>query len=97
VRSDISACVRGVCPDHLNDNDDVGFRVVITRSGIALFQTQGALIIVILQARLQSNVFLLTTRTSTCGGVVGSVASVVLPFHVNIPAFGVLCLSGFGK
>jgi hypothetical protein len=96
VRSDISACVRGVCPDHHNDNDDVGFRVVITRSGISLFQTQGALITVILHARLQSNVFLLTTRT-TCGGVVGCVASVVLPFHENIPAFGVLCLSGFGK
>jgi hypothetical protein len=97
VRSDISACVHGVCPDHHNDNDDVGFRVVITGSGISLFHTQGALIAVILHARFQSNVFLLTTRTSTCGGLAGTLASVVHPFHVNISAFGVICLCGFGK
>jgi len=48
VSSDISACDCGVCSDHYDDNDDVGFNVaVITRSGITLFQAQEALIFAI--------------------------------------------------
>jgi hypothetical protein len=98
ARSDISACDRGVCSDHHNDNDDVGFKVVVnTLSGITLFQTQGALIFVILYGTLESNVIHLTAgaHISTCGGVVGSLVSVVQRLHMNISGFGVFCLSGF--
>ena len=53
VRSDISVCDCGVCSDHYDDNDDVGFNVaVITRSGITLFQTQETLIFAIQCGRL---------------------------------------------
>ena len=59
VSSDISVCDCGVCSDHYDDNDDVGFNVaVITRSGITLFQTQEALIFAIPCGKLGNNALL---------------------------------------
>lgn len=56
VSSDISVCDCGVCSDHYDDNDDVGFNVaVITHSGITLFQTQEALIFAIRCGGLGNN------------------------------------------
>ena len=74
-------CDCGVCSDHYDDNDDVGFNVaVITRSGITLFQTQEALIFAIRCRRLGNNAWLfqyfsLFINMWRRGGTVVSVAA----------------------
>lgn len=81
MNSDISACDRRVCSDHQDDNDYVGFKVVvITCSGLTLFRTHKAPICVMLYGALENSVLLIPICAYflICGGVVGFVVSVAL-------------------